>query len=176
MAIISPTMVFIVLIVTLLSCISDVRSLHIRNFNSLVILFCFFPAYFASPESFNALWQHLVAMVIMFVVSYVMFVFGMMGGGDSKLGTVLGLWIGLKGLMPFIFYMAIIGGFIGFIALVIFRKKPFKNPMPGSWVAELQDGRNALPYGVAISFGFWAAFFHTGFACSQLNEVLKIIH
>jgi len=176
MAIITPMMVFVVLIVTLLSCISDVRSLRIHNLNSLVILFCFFPAYFASPESFNALWQHLAAMVIMFTVSYVMFVFGMMGGGDSKLGTVLGLWIGLKGLMPFIFYMAIMGGLIGFIALVIFRKKPFKNPMQGSWVAELQEGHNAIPYGVAISFGFWAAFFHTGFAYSQLNEVLKIIH
>lgn len=176
MAIIAPAMMFVVLIVTLLSCISDVRSLRIHNLNSIVILFCFFPAYFASPEFFNGLGQHLAAMAIMFAVTYVMFALGMMGGGDSKLGTALGLWVGLKGLMLFTFYMAIMGGLLGFISLVIFRKKPFKNPRPGSWVAELQEGRNAIPYGVAISFGFWAALFHTGFAYDQLNEVFKIIH
>ncbi|MFH1158899.1 MAG: prepilin peptidase [Pseudomonadota bacterium] len=176
MAIITPAMMLIVLIVTLLSCISDVRSLRIHNLNSLVILFCFFPAYFASPESFNDFWQHIAAMAGMFAVTYIMFTFGMMGGGDSKLATALGLWTGLKGLMPFMFYMAVMGGLIGFISLVILRKRPFRSPRPGSWVAELQEGRNAVPYGVAISFGFWAALFHTGFAHNQLNEVLKIIH
>ncbi len=176
MTIITLVMTFVVLVITLLSCISDIRSLRIHNFNSLAILFCFFPAYFASPESFNDLWQHFAAMAGVFAVTYIMFTLGMMGGGDSKLGTVLGLWIGLKGLIPFIFYMTLMGGLLGLISLIIFRKKPFKNPKQGSWIAELQEGRNAVPYGVAISFGFWVAFFHIGFAHNQLNEVFKIIH
>ena len=36
--------------------------------------------------------------------------------------------------------------------------------------------RCAVPYGLAISFGAWAAFFHTGFLDHRIDEVIKIIH
>ena len=176
MAVITIIMTCIVLIVTILSCISDVRSLRIPNWHSLVILGCFIPAWLATPEAFSGLWQHSGAMMGMFAVTYIMFCLGMMGGGDSKLGTVLGLWTGLKGLLPFMVYMAIMGGVVGIISLFIRKNKPFKTPLPGSWVDQLQNGRNAVPYGVAISFGAWAALFHTGFMHNQLNEVFRIIH
>jgi prepilin peptidase CpaA len=176
-------MIFIVLVMTLavfvitvLSCISDVRSLRIPNWHSLAIAGCFIPAFAASPEAFHGVWQHIGAMGIMFIVSYAMFAVGMMGGGDSKLATALALWAGLKGLAPFLLFMAIAGGVIGGVSLVIQKKKFFKKPIKGSWVEQAQKGRSAIPYGVAISFGAWISFFHTGFIHHQLNEVLTIIH
>lgn len=176
MVFITLIMTLAVFIVTLLSCVSDVRSLRIPNWHSLAVTGCFIPAYAAMPEAFGGIWQHIGAMGIMFAVSYAMFSFGMMGGGDSKLGTALGLWLGLKGLMPFLFVMAVTGGMIGFVSLLLRKKKLFKKPLKGSWVEQAQKGRNAIPYGVAISVGAWAAFFHTGFLHQQLNEVFKIIH
>lgn len=176
MTIITFIMTLAVLFVTLLSCIADVRSLRIPNWHTLVILACFVPAWLATPEAFGGIWQHLGAMGIMFAVTYTMFSLGMMGGGDSKLGSGLGLWIGLKGLLPFIFYMAIMGGIIGVVTIVLRRKKFFKNPAPGGWVAQAQEGRSAIPYGVAISFGAWVAFLYTGFVHNQLIEVFTIIH
>ena len=176
MTLIAPVMTAVVLIVTLLSCISDVRSLRIPNWHSLVILAAFIPAWLAAPEAFIGLAQHAAAMAIMLVVSYIMFSLRMMGGGDSKLATVLGLWVGLSGLPPYIFYMAIAGGVMGLVSLLLRKKKIFKNPRPGSWIEQVQAGRNAVPYGVAISIGAWVALFHTGFLDNQLNEVFSIIH
>jgi prepilin peptidase CpaA len=175
MTIITALMTLVIFIVTLLSCVSDVRSLRIPNWHSLVILGCFIPAWLAAPEAFNGLTQHAAAMGGMFVIGYLMFSLGMMGGGDSKLATVLGLWVGLNGLMPFIFSMAIIGGVIGLVTIIISKKKPFKNPLPGSWIEQAQTGHNAIPYGVAISSGAWVALYHTGFLHQQLNEVFNII-
>jgi len=176
MAIITFIMTVAVLAVSALSCISDVRSLRIPNWHSLAVLGFFFPAWLASPEAFGGIWQHMAAMGIMFAVTYTMFILGMMGGGDSKLGTALGLWAGLKGLLPFIFYMSIMGGILGLLSFVLRKKKFFKNPKPGSWVGQLQEGRSAIPYGIAISFGAWAAFLYTGFVHNQMSEVLKLIH
>jgi Flp pilus assembly protein protease CpaA len=88
----------------------------------------------------------------------------------------LGLWLGLEGLLPFLFYMALAGGVIGVFSLIIAKRKPFKKLLPGSWLGQAQAGKNAIPYGLAISFGAWAAFSHSGFIHNQLNEVFSIIH
>ncbi len=176
MIIITLLMTIVILVVTILSCVSDVRSLRIPNWHSLVILACFVPAWLAAPTAFGAIWGHVGAMVCLLALTYAMFTFGMMGGGDSKLGTALGLWVGPQGLIFFMLYMAVMGGVMGLFSLVLRKNKPFKNPHPGSWVEQAQNGRNAVPYGVAITVGSWAAFFHTGFLYNQLNELIKIIH
>jgi prepilin peptidase CpaA len=165
-----------VLMITVLSCIGDVRSLRIPNWHSLVIMGCFIPAWLATPEIFYSPLQHIGAMLGMFAVTYIMFAVGMIGGGDSKLGTALGLWTGLKGLLPFLFFMTLMGGILGVVSLVLHKKKFFKHPKIGSWIEQAQKGGRAVPYGVAISFGAWISFFHTGFIHNQLNEVIKIIH
>jgi Flp pilus assembly protein protease CpaA len=72
--------------------------------------------------------------------------------------------------------MAVMGGVMGGLTLALQKKKLFKNPKPGSWIEQAQAGKNAVPYGVAISFGFWMSFFHTDAIHHQLNEVFKIIH
>ena len=176
MTILTPLMMLVVLGVTLLGCVSDFRFLRIPNWHTFVILGCFFPAYFAMPEVFHGLGQHLGAMAGMFAVTYIMFTLNMMGGGDSKFGTALGLWVGLKGLLPFLFYMAVMGGILGGLALLMRKKKIFKSPPPESWAGQINDGKNAVPYGIAISFGFWMALFHTGFIHASIGALLKAMH
>lgn len=165
-----------VLAVTLLSCVSDVRALRIPNWHSLVIIGAFAVAFAASPESFGKWWHHLAALGIFFVITYLMFIAGMMGGGDSKLGSALALWVGLKGIVIYVFWMALMGGVIGVLSLWMKKKKPFSAPPAGSWMAAAQEGKNAIPYGLAISFGAWMALLHTGLITHQLDEVFKIIH
>lgn len=158
------------------ACVSDVRALRIPNLYSVVVIVAFGIAFLAAPESFGAWWTHLAAFAGMFAVTYVMFCFNMLGAGDSKFGSALALWVGLKGLLPYIFYMAIAGGIVGVLALYFRKKKPFRNPPAGSWMALAQEGRNAVPYGIAISFGGAAALLHTGFVHHQLDELFRLIH
>jgi prepilin peptidase CpaA len=166
----------IVFVVTLMACVSDARSLRIPNLYSVVVLAAFGVAYLASPENFQPLWNHFLALGIIFAVTYLMFMAGMMGGGDSKFASALAIWIAAKGVMVFVFWMAVMGGVIGILTLWMKKKKPFRNPPPGSWMAAAQKGENKIPYGIAISFGAWAALWHGGLITHQLDELFKIIH
>lgn len=166
----------VVLVTTVMACISDVRFLRIPNSYVIVVLGCFIAAFGLSPESFGPWWHHLSAGLIFLVITYIMFSLGMLGGGDAKMGAALALFVGLRGLVPYLFYMALVGGLLGILAIVIKKKKPFAHPAPESWVGQLYQGRNAVPYGIAISSGVWAALFHTGFADNILDKVIRIIH
>lgn len=173
-------MVFILTIgaflVSVLASIADVKSLRIPNIYSLIISGLFFAAFLVSPSSFAPLTAHLLAGGIIFAVTFFMYAFKMFGSGDTKLASVLALWVGTKGLMIYLFYMALIGGVLGVAAIIIRRKKLFTQSPEGSWIFQLHNGRSAVPYGVAISIGAAASLFHTGFISKQLHELFQLIY
>lgn len=164
---------FLVVVIMLLSCWTDIKTLRIPNWHTWFILAAFVPAYLLSPESFGKWWHHIGAMVLFFGVTYFMFYRNMLGGGDAKFGTALALWVGLKGLVPYMLYMSLVGGCLGLIALIFKKQKPLKKPLPGSWMEQAQNGRNAVPYGVAISAGAFIALLYTGFIARQIEQVTK---
>ncbi|HYD17136.1 MAG TPA: prepilin peptidase [Patescibacteria group bacterium] len=166
----------LVLLVTLAACRSDAATLRIPNSYSVIVLALFCIGYAFSPNDFYPLWNHALALFIVLVVTYLMFAAGMMGGGDSKFGASLALWLGVQGVAPFVFWMAVGGGVIGILSLLMKKKKPFTNPPEGSWAAAAQAGLSKIPYGIAISFGFWIALWHSGLITHELDEVRKIIH
>lgn len=168
--------ILVVLCITLMACVSDARSLRIPNLYSVIVLAAFGIAYLSDPQVFQPLWNHFLALGIIFFVTYLMFMAGMMGGGDSKFASALAIWIAAKGVMIFVFWMALAGGVIGVLTLWMKKKKPFRNPPAGSWMDAAQKGENKIPYGIAISFGAWAALWHGGLITHQLGELFKIIH
>lgn len=85
----------------------------------------------------------------MFVLGLTLFAFGLMGGGDVKLMTVLALWAEPSGLLTFLFYTSLAGGFLSIYWLLPLRR--LVAPMIG-W-AEGQRNNKQIPYGVAISAG-----------------------
>lgn len=163
-------------ITTLACCVSDFLRLRIPNVYVLVVLGLFVVGFIASPDSFGVWWEHVGAMLVFLVLTYVMFAFGMLGAGDAKYGAALALWVGLPGLFPFAFFMAMVGGVLGLFSLLLRKYRPFKNPPAGGWVATVQDGGNAVPYGIALSIGLWGCFFHTAVLSHQLDELISIIH
>ncbi len=149
--------------------VSDLRGLLIPNAYSAGIVLAFIPAYivfliFAKDSGFFEGWgSHLGAFAIVFAVSFLLFSFNMFGAGDSKLATAYALWAGMGGLSAFIFYMALVGGLLGVVTLLLRKHKPFKNAKDGTWIARAQAGENAVPYGVAISAGALASFVWLGY-------------
>lgn len=171
-----PLLTFLVLAVTVVSCVTDFRTMKIPNLHSAIILAAFVAGFALSPESFGKWWSHLGAFALMFAVTFGMYAAGMIGSGDTKLGSVLALWLGIKGFVLYLFYMALAGGVLGVVSVVLRKKKLVKNPPEGSWIAQVQSGKSVVPYGIAISFGAWISFFHTGFMHHQIDELIKIIH
>lgn len=155
-------LVFALCIVMVAASVSDYRSMRIGNGLSIAAIVLFVVAIIFSPSAFAGWGTHLVAGVAVLVVTYAMFAVGMIGGGDAKFAAALSLWVGLKGLMAFMFYMALAGGVLGILTLLLRRYKPFTAPREGSWVAVAQAGGNAVPYGIAISIGAVAALYHSG--------------
>lgn len=170
-------MTAVTMVTMLLACVSDVRTMRIPNLHSVVILAAFGCAFAADAQDFSEKWWHYVlALALMFAMTYGMFVKGMIGGGDAKLGSALALWVGLQGLVPYVFWMALAGGVLGALSIVIKKSKRIAGLHPQNWITQVQEGRNAVPYGVAISIGAASALLQTGFISHLLDEVSKIIH
>jgi prepilin peptidase CpaA len=148
---------------------SDFTRLTIPNIYVLSIAIAFVPAFiaskiFAADTSFFGTWSsHLLAGAGVFAVTYLLFYFKVIGGGDAKLLTVYGLWTGLSGLTPLFFYMAVVGGILGLSTLALIKWKPVAAPVKGSWIEKAQTGAQEVPYGIAIFTGAVIAFYKIGY-------------
>lgn len=147
---------------------SDVRGMIIPNMHSVVVIGSFFLAFFTLSffdveGVFSGLPSHVISAGIVFIVTVILFALGSFGGGDSKLLTAFAFWVGLKGLLPLLFYMALSGGLLALYALYLKKNRPFKGPQEGSWVAQVQAGKEKVPYGVAIVFGALVTFIKLGY-------------
>lgn len=124
----------------------------------------------AAPDVF---YGHIGAGLLMFIVTFILFSLGMFGGGDAKLVSAFSLWTGFSALAYFLFWMTLAGALLGVFALCVKKAKPFKTMREGSWIARLQAGESAVPYGVAITTGAFVAFYMAGyFAPEQLSLFL----
>lgn len=157
---------------------SDFKGLVIPNLYSVIIIGGFVVAFglmwlLGADHVFGPILSHLISGLIVFAITALMFALKSLGAADSKLGTAYALWVGLPGLLPFLFYMAILGGVLGVAALVLRKWRPVKSPAKGGWIAQVQGGSNKVPYGIAIVFGALCAFVHNGYAdASFLSQFL----
>lgn len=162
----------------LLAAYSDLKQMLIENSTSLFIAGLFFITYafayfFGKTYIFAPLWIHLTSGLVMFLITFSLFSFGVLGGADSKLITALSFWIGFKGLPAFLVTMSLIGGLLGLSALLLSRFPIFANAGKSSWVARSQAGEKTVPYAVAIAAGSFAAFYHLGYLnLKQLSHFL----
>jgi len=161
-----------------LSAWSDFNKLLIPNMYVILIGAVFVPAFllanFFAPEAgFFGSWKsHLFSGAFMFAVTYALFYFKMIGGGDSKMLSVFALWAGVKGLMPLLFFMAVVGGMLGAVTLYLNKKKLMKEPAKDGWIAKAQSGAKDVPYGIAIFVGAVFAFWHAGYI--QPGELMAL--
>lgn len=152
---------------------SDFRGFRIPNIVSLVILGAFVVAFAVLTLTgqrdvvFLSVTSHLAAAAVVLAITGLLFALKQLGAGDSKFATVIALWVGLPGLVPFLFYMAMSGGLVAAASLALKKWKPIKNPPEGSWVAKAQEGHPSVPYGIALAIGALAAFLFQGYLSPQ---------
>jgi prepilin peptidase CpaA len=116
-----------------------------------------------SSEAFSPFLSHLMAGFIVLALTGGMYAAKLLGAGDSKFATAVALWTGLSGFAAFMFYMAVAGGLLGGAALLMRKYKPFKTVPEGSFLDKAQRGENAVPYGIAITFGAYVGFAFAGY-------------
>jgi prepilin peptidase CpaA len=144
--------VFLYPVALVVAAISDVLSLRIPNWISVVLAvwFVLYGLVFGLSLSVIALRLGLGACV--FVTGFLIYNLGMIGGGDVKLIAVSAIWVGWPDLVVFLLLVAISGGVLA-AAVLIFRKMPVPVPnwlLERGWYSRLTTEGQGIPYGLAI--------------------------
>jgi prepilin peptidase CpaA len=125
--------------------VSDIRDRRIPNWTVLAIAILFVPWAFLGPST--AIFPALGAALIAFLISCPLYVFRLLGAGDSKLLTVVTLFVGLAQLLHFLVLVALAGGMIAAGSLVL---RPTRALVMFQLRGKGDYGRG-IPYGVAIA-------------------------
>jgi prepilin peptidase CpaA len=91
-------------------------------------------------------------------VSFILFAFGWMGGGDGKLLAVTALWLGVDHAPAFLIYTGLFGGALtlAVLQLRLVGLPAFLGNRP--WLTRLQSDNSGVPYGVAITLAALVVF------------------
>jgi prepilin peptidase CpaA len=96
--------------------ITDYRWLHIPNLISIVLAAAFFPfALLAGPAI--PLLAHLGIAAAIFVLLFIFFALGWIGGGDVKLAGAIMLWAGPAQGAMFVVLFALLGGALALVLM-----------------------------------------------------------
>jgi prepilin peptidase CpaA len=125
--------------------VSDIRDRRIPNWTVLVVAALFVPWIFVAPHV--SILASLEAALITFVIGFGLYAFRVVGAGDSKLLTATSLFIGLSQLLPFLVLVALAGGAIAVLSMVM-------RPVRALVIFQMRgkgDFGRGVPYGVAIA-------------------------
>lgn len=133
--------------------ISDYFTLKIPNWVNALIAVSVIPFVLFSGMPMEIFAWHLAAGVLAFIVGFVLFSGGLIGGGDAKMLAACALWVGWNGLFQFAFYTALAGGVLA-LAMTIWHRLADKKDIKGlGWAKNILSESPKLPYGIAIAAG-----------------------
>jgi prepilin peptidase CpaA len=128
----------------------DVSTMTIPNWVSIVLAIVFVPAAFAAGLSMDQIGMHLVFGAVVLLVCAGLFYLNVFGGGDAKVIAAASLWTGLSASAPFVMGMAIAGGLLAAVLIVMRRMKLSSTQ---AWLNRLMSPEEGAPYAVAIAAG-----------------------
>jgi prepilin peptidase CpaA len=138
--------------------LTDLTTMRIRN-NLCLWLFVSYAA-LAPLMGFTVeqiAWSAALAAGLL-AVSFILFAFGWMGGGDGKLLAVTALWLGVDVAPTFLIYTGLFGGVLtlAVLQLRLVGLPAFLGNRP--WITRLQSDNSGVPYGVAITLAALVVF------------------
>lgn len=132
-----------------LAALQDASQLKISNYIcGAVLLLGMVTAFIVGPSW--ALWQNLLVFAVALTLGTWLFGAGILGGGDVKLFAVTVLWFDLGSALPFLLAVAIAGGLLA-ILIIVLRLIGWSDRIR-SRVKVLQP-KAGIPYGIAIAAG-----------------------
>ena len=130
---------------------SDLLTMRISNKIVIILAFGFvvLATIIGMPLSQFAL--HLAIGFAVLVVSFSLFSFGWIGGGDAKLAAATALWFGSSITVTYLLYAALLGGGLT-ILFILARRIPLPVfLMKVSWIERLHNKLSGIPYGIALA-------------------------
>jgi prepilin peptidase CpaA len=128
----------------------DVSTMTIPNWVSIILALAFIPAAIAAGLTVEQIGMHLVFGAGVLLACAVLFYLNIFGGGDAKVIAAASLWTGLAATAPFVMGMAIAGGALAGV-LIVLRRMKLSSAKP--WLSRLMSPEEGAPYAVAIAVG-----------------------
>ncbi|WP_336486028.1 A24 family peptidase [Methylobacterium nigriterrae] len=130
---------------------NDLLTMLIPNRISLALTAAFAAVAATGILTWPEIGAHLGAGALVLAVTFALFAFGVIGGGDAKLAAATALWLGFDGLMDYALVASIAGGALT-LALLAARAQP----LPGAvarlpFALHLHDRKTGVPYGIALA-------------------------
>ena len=131
---------------------SDLLSMTISNKVSLILVGGFFAiAPFVPGMDLETFGLHLAAGAVVLAISFLMFGFGWIGGGDAKIAAAASMWIGFDLTIEYMSWTAIIGGGVTIVVLMMRQRVSPAFAARYSWLYRLHDPASGVPYGIALA-------------------------
>lgn len=131
--------------------VSDMITMTIANRVSVLLVATFLIVAPLTGMPVAVVGMHVLAAAAVLCVTFTLFAFGTMGGGDAKLLAATALWMGFG--MPLAEYMVVGAVWGGTLTLMIlaYRNSPISD-VTGNFVLlrNFADRRVGIPYGIAL--------------------------
>lgn len=131
---------------------SDLLTMTIANWVSLALVgvFTVGAALFGMPL-LEILEMHLACGSAVLVLTFALFAFGWIGGGDAKLAAATAVWLGWDNLYAYALTSSIAGGALTLFILGVRKMElpPILNSQ--AWARRLHAAGNGVPYGIALA-------------------------
>ena len=131
---------------------SDLLTMTIANWISalLVVAFLLLAAVAGMPPM-EVLQTHLACGAAVLALTFTLFAFGWIGGGDAKLAASTAVWLGWDNLYAYGLTTSIIGGALT-LAILRWRLSDLPAVLDRQvWVRRLHAAGNGVPYGIALA-------------------------
>ena len=142
--------------------LSDLFTMTISNRISIALVAVFVPFAWMVGLTGQDILIHLACGFGVLVLTFAMFAFGWIGGGDAKLAAATAVWVGWQHLGEYGLYSTFLGGML---TLLILAMRGLPMPLFAlryPWVARLHDQHSGVPYGIALAIAGLLIYPETG--------------
>jgi len=150
------TLLFIPLSIMVLALIyaalSDASSMIISNKICLVVMAAFAMSVPLAWDGWAVFGEHMLVGLSFFVMGFILFAVGGLGGGDAKLMAAIGLFWTWGDALLFLVNVTIYGGALALVLLMARNYVPV-NVSTNSFVVKMFANEKKIPYGIAITLG-----------------------
>jgi prepilin peptidase CpaA len=153
--------------------ISDLLSMTIANRVSIILMGSFLVLAPMLGMGWYDYGMHAAAGGAVLAVTFALFTFGSMGGGDAKLMASTALWFGFNDvLLQYLAASAILGGMLT-LAILAYRKSPLPVFVGNvAFLKRMANDKEGVPYGIALGLGGLITFPESEIVSLALSRLL----
>ncbi|MCW2284688.1 prepilin peptidase CpaA [Rhodoblastus acidophilus] len=130
---------------------SDLFTMTIANWISIVLVAAFVVLALFMGLPATTILLHLACGLAVLAITFVLFAFGQVGGGDAKFAATTAVWLGFEHLAEYGLIASLLGGVLT-VGLLGFRKLPLPAWAQGrAWIDRLHDKKVGAPYGITLA-------------------------